>query len=75
MEIEFYEAASGNRPIEEFVRSLKPAGQAKIARAFDLLEEFGLKLGMPYVRPLPGTGGRWELRVPFGGQAYRILFF
>ena len=41
MEIEFYETASRNQPITEFIKSLKPAEQAKIARALDLLEEFG----------------------------------
>jgi len=30
---------------------------------------------MPYIKLLPGTGGLWELRVPFGGQSFRLLFF
>ncbi len=74
MEIEFYETASRNQPITEFIKSLKPAEQAKIARALDLLEEFGTELGRPYVKILPGSGGLWELRVPFGGQAFRLVF-
>jgi len=39
------------------------------------LEEYGVALGLPHVKSLPGTDGLWELRVPFGGQAYRVLFF
>jgi phage-related protein len=74
LEIEFYETASGNQPITEFIKSLKPAEQAKIARALDLLEEFGTTLGRPYVKLIPGSGGLWELRVPFGGQAFRLVF-
>jgi phage-related protein len=59
--------------VAEFIASLKPDEQAKIVRAIDLLEEFGPQIGMPYVRHL--SGGLWELRVPFGGQSFRLLFF
>jgi phage-related protein len=72
-EVEFYESSSGRKPVAEFIMSLKPKEQAKIARAIDLLEEFGPQIGMPYVRHL--GDGLWELRVPFGGQTFRLLFF
>ncbi|MCL6478220.1 MAG: type II toxin-antitoxin system RelE/ParE family toxin [Peptococcaceae bacterium] len=74
-EIELYESASGRRPVETFILGLKPNEQAKIARSLDLLEEFGPQIGMPYVKRLEETEGLWELRVPFGGQSYRLLFF
>ena len=74
-EIELYQTASGNQPVAKFIAGLKPGEQAKIARSFDLLEEYGLEIGMPHVKHLPGTGGLWELRVPFGGQSFRLLFF
>lgn len=74
-EIELYQTAPGNQPVAKFIAGLKPGEQAKIARSFDLLEEYGPEIGMPYVKHLPGTGGLWELRVPFGGQSLRPLFF
>jgi len=72
-EVELYENVSGRKPVAEFIASLKPGEQAKIARAIDLLEEFGPQIGMPYIKHL--GGGLWELRVPFGGQSFRLLFF
>jgi len=74
-EIELYQTASGNQPVAKFIAGLKPGEQAKIARAFDLLEEYGSEIGMPYVKHLQGTGDLWELRVSFGGQSLRLLFF
>jgi len=74
-EIELYQTTSGNQPVAKFIAGLKPGEQAKIARSFDLLEEYGPEIGMPYVKHLPGTSGLWELRVPFGGQSFRLLFF
>jgi len=72
-EIELYESASGNQPVADFIAALKPGEQAKIARAIDLLKEYGPSIGMPYVRHM--ADDLWELRVPFGGQAFRLLFF
>ena len=74
-EIALYETPSGTCPAADFIAALDAKAQAKIARAIDLLEECGPALGMPHVKPLPDTGGLRELRVPFGGQAYRLLFF
>lgn len=71
--IEFYETSSRKNPVAEFVSSLSPKEQAKIARALDLLREFGPRVGMPYTKHL--EEGIWELRVPFGGQAFRLLYF
>ncbi|MFH1031365.1 MAG: hypothetical protein V1767_02200 [Chloroflexota bacterium] len=46
--IEYYESTAGQSPIEEFIDSLDAKSRAKVARTLDLLEEFGIKLGMPY---------------------------
>ncbi len=73
--IELYETVSGNQLVADFIASLKPREQAKVARAFDLLEEFGPGIGRPWVERLSGGEGLWALRVPFGGQAFRFLFF
>jgi len=74
-EIIFYETSAGNIPVAVYIKRLNVKAQAKVARALDLLEEYGPAVGAPHVKHLAGTGGLYELRVPFGGQAHRILFF
>ncbi len=74
-EIVLYQKPNATYLVADFIAALNEKAQAKIARALDLLEECGPALGMPHVRPLPDTGSLRELRIPFGGQAYRLLFF
>lgn len=71
--IEYYEFASGKRPVEEFIDSLDAKSQARITRTLDLLEEFGINLGVPYARHLERQ--LWELRVRHGRNRYRIIYF
>jgi len=71
-EVIFYQNPSGDFPVEDFIGSLTAKEQAKVSRSIDLLEEFGLALGMPHVKKI-GVG-MWELRVIFGGQIFRLLF-
>jgi phage-related protein len=47
--------------------------QARIARTLDLLEEFGIELGMPYARYLEKQ--LWDLRIRVGRNRYRIIYF
>jgi phage-related protein len=71
--IDFYESASGKYPVEEFIDSLEVKSQARIAKTLDLLEEFGIELGMPYTRYLEKQ--LWELRIREGRNRYRIIYF
>lgn len=73
--VTLYTSPSGRTPVADYIISLNPKSRAKVARALDLLEQYGSALGSPHVKPLKGTGGLYELRVPFGGQAYRLFFF
>ena len=50
--IEYYQSEAGEVPVAEFIHSLDAKSRAKIARTLDLLEEFGIDLGMPYARHL-----------------------
>ena len=65
--------ATGKRPVEEFIDSLDAKSRAKVARTLDLLEEFGISLGMPYARHLEKQ--LWELRVRHGRSQYCIIYF
>ena len=71
--IEFYESGNSKYPVEEFINSLEVKSQARIARTLDLLEEFGIELGMPYARYLEKQ--LWELRARLGRNRYRIIYF
>ena len=50
--IEYYQSGTSKSPVEEFIDSLDAKSRASIARTLDLLEEFGISLGMPYARHL-----------------------
>jgi len=72
--IEYYQSRVGGRsPVEDFIDSLDAKSRAKIARTLDLLEEFGVNLGMPYAKHLERQ--LWELRVRHGRSRYRIIYF
>ena len=71
--IDYYESGTGRSPVEEFIGSLDAKSKARIARTLDLLEEFGINLGMPYAKYLEKQ--LWELRVRHGRNRYRIIYF
>jgi phage-related protein len=73
--IDFFETARGSSPPREFLLGLPAKAQAKLARAIDLLEQYGPQLGAPYVKRLAASGGLRELRVTLGSDAFRLLFF
>ena len=68
-EIEFYEDKNGKSEIADFIRELNQKSSTnkesrinfnKIAAYFDLLEEFGTRIGEPVTKHLDGE--IWELR-------------
>ena len=71
--IEFYESPNGKYPVAEFIDSLEIKPQARIAQTLDLLEEFGIELGMPYTKYLEKQ--LWELRIRVERNRYRIIYF
>ena len=71
--VEFYQDARGIRPVEKWLSTLDPKTEARIRRTLRLLEDHGIRLGMPHSRHLRGKV--WELRVAVGKQDYRILYF
>lgn len=57
--------------MREFVDSLSAEEAARLTYDLHLLEEFGLALGMPHVRPVRGK--LWELRS--GGRIQRRVLY
>jgi len=72
-EIEHYETTRQRCPVQEFIDSLDARSKARVARAIDLLERFGIALGMPYAKHVEGE--LWELRTRVGTSQYRIIYF
>ncbi len=72
-EIEYY-TEKGRYPVLEFIKKQSPKEQAKLIREIDLLEEFGLALGMPHTKKMTGTD-IWELRVKHSTNNFRIFYF
>lgn len=72
-EIEYYEDAKGRWPVKEFIDVLGVKGRAKVAWTIDLLEEFGVSLGMPYAEHVEGE--LWELRARLGGNSTGSFIF
>jgi len=72
--IEYY-TEKGKCPVFEFIQEQPPKEQAKILREIDLLEEFGLALGMPHIRKMQGAEEIWELRIKHSTNNFRIFYF
>lgn len=67
----YYETATGNSPVREYIDGLSSQEAARVSMELDLLQEFGISLGMPHVRPLQGK--LYELRVR-GQMQHRVLY-
>lgn len=59
--------------VSERYRKLDPQRQAQAFFHFELLEERGTSLGMPYARPLDGK--LWELRFHCGNVQQRVTYW
>ena len=68
----FYKTLQGDTPINEFILSLDLKAQAKVRDMIKMLQEFGIRLGLPHVKKLTGTE-LWELRI-VGLDSLRIFY-
>jgi len=73
-EIDFYQDSQGNIPVQDFICQQPAKVETKIYRHIDLLQDFGLSLGQPYIEKLTGSDV-WELRIRHSSNYYRILYF
>ena len=73
-EIEFYQDSQGNTPVQEFILGQSTKVKAKLLRFIDILKEFGMSLGQPYIKKLRNSDV-WELRIRHSSNYYRILYF
>lgn len=71
MIIKTFETKSGQKPVDDFIKKQNIPTRKKIAFLINLLERFGMHLGMPYSRKI--TDGLYELRVR-GKVEIRIIY-
>lgn len=69
----FYQDSHQRLPVQDWLKGLNTQDEARVFQYFELLKEFGLQLKEPYTRHLHEK--IWELRIPSGGSAYRVLYF
>lgn len=68
----FYESASGNQPVREWILALSLEDRKLVGRDIQKVE-FGWPLGMPYCRSL--GNGLWEVRSDLtDGKIARTIF-
>lgn len=70
----YYQDAQGRRPAQEFLLSLSATARAAAFHDINQLEEFGLLIGAPTVRPIEGIRKLWELRVKTADGAVRLFY-
>ena len=72
-EILFYVKVNGECPVDPFLDSLPVKARAKLEKWMQLLEELGPDLPRPYADTVREKIR--ELRVVFGSNQYRLLYF
>ena len=71
--VEFYEKENGERPAEQFMRSLDKKMSARLYAIVEVLEEKGNQLREPYSKYL--GDGIFEIRGKVGNDISRVLYF
>ena len=70
----YYENATGNNPVDDFLRSLTVRQFEKVTWVLKLLREVPL-VSRQYFKKLIGTDDIWEVRIDSGSDTFRILGF
>ena len=72
-EVQFYEKADGDIPVENFFNSLDIKMRNKILMILNVLQEKGNQLREPYSKHL--EDGIFEVRGKIGNDISRVLYF
>ena len=73
-EIIFYKTQSDGCPVEKFLDALSAKQAKKVTWVLQLVETLEI-VPIQYFKKLGGTNDIWEVRVDFGGDAFRLLGF
>jgi len=73
-EIRFYETASGQKPIEDFLDKLSPKQAQKVTWVLKLIEDLE-RIPSIYFKKMINTEDLWEVRVAVGSNIFRLICF
>ena len=73
-EIRFYETASGQRPIEDFLDQLSSKQAQKVTWVLKLIEELD-RVPSNYFKKIVNTVELWEVRAAIGSNIIRLIGF
>jgi phage-related protein len=71
--IEFYALEDEASPVADWYAAQSPKVQAKLLWTFELLEELGIEVGMPYVKFLGDK--LYEIRIRVDRNSFRVIYF
>jgi phage-related protein len=71
--IEFYAMENDESPLAEWYEAQNSKVQAKLLRTFELLQELGIEVGEPHVKPLGNK--LYEIRVRVDRNNFRVIYF
>ncbi len=71
--IEFYTKDNGVEPVKDFILTLDAKMKAKLLHIFEILEENGPSVRLPYTEYL--GDGIFEIRAKYGTDIVRVLYF
>lgn len=72
-EVVLYTKADGTTPVLDFLRALPEKMRAKALREINTLADYGNEVREPYTKYI--TDGIFELRIKFGSDISRVLYF
>ena len=72
--IVFYELASGEKPVAEYIKSLSDQQAEKIVFVLDLIETVKV-IPNKFLKKLKATDDLWEVRIQQGNNIFRLLGF
>lgn len=70
----YYKTASGDSPVDDFLRSLTAKQFKKVSWVLKIVRELTI-VHKQYFKKLVGTDDIWEVRVDSGNETFRILGF
>ena len=75
--IVFYRKDNLEEPVRNFIVNLPTKERAKVAQEIENIRSEGIYLSLPFVKKIAGKEykGLWELRVRFGSEYIRIIYF
>ena len=74
LEVNFYNASNGKRPVAEYIDSLNSKQAKKVAWVLNVVESMN-QVPTNYLKKLKSTDDIWEVRIQFASNIFRLLGF